>query len=83
MPLTVTVRVEPLAMDPAPTDDGLKDVIVGAPTGTDTALDAAPPGFCTVRLSVPMPVRLAAGTVAVMAVAVTAVAVNGLPLPFR
>jgi hypothetical protein len=83
VPLTVTARVEPLATVPAPADDGLNDVIVGAPMGTAMALVAAPPGFRTVRLSVPTAFMLAAGTVAVIDVEVTAVAVNGLPLPFR
>jgi hypothetical protein len=51
---------------PAGAELGVSDAIVGPTTVTVDTEDLAPPGLCTVRLSVPMPATRWAGIAAVM-----------------
>jgi hypothetical protein len=63
---------------PATADVLLSDVIVGATTVTVNAGDMAPPGLCTVRLSLPVAATRLADIAAVMDVPVPAVTANGV-----
>ena len=73
VPATVSVKSAP----PAAAVAGVSEAILGAPIEKMDGVDAAPPGLCTVTLRFPALVIDAAGTVAVMLVAVPAVTVNG------
>lgn len=58
---------------PATPEAGLSDAMVGPLTVNALTGEAAPPGFCTVRFSLPAPATRPAGMAAVMDVAVPAV----------
>jgi hypothetical protein len=74
VPVTVSVN----AAAPATAEVGLNEVIVGPTTVTVDAEDLAPPGFCTVRLSLPVLAATLTDIVAVMDLAVPAVTVNAV-----
>jgi hypothetical protein len=87
----VPVIVKPfMSALPAMAEVALIDVIAGAPTFTTNAGDVANTGelvlpllgFSTVRLSAPLALRSAVGTVTVIAVAVPALGVNRVGVEF-
>jgi hypothetical protein len=74
VPVTVSEKPEL----PAMADGALIAVIVGPTTVRAYADDVAPPGLCTVRLSLPAPVTKLAGTAAVMDVRLPPVTANAV-----
>ena len=74
----VPATVMAVSDDPAAIEFGVIELIAGTATVTVEAVETAPPGFLTVRLSVPAVAREAEGTVAVMEVALPAVTVNAV-----
>jgi hypothetical protein len=69
VPVTESVKER----SPANSEAGLNEVMVGPTMVTENAADVAPPGLCTVRLSLPVEASRLAGTVAVMDVMLPAV----------
>jgi len=74
VPVTLSVKGAP----PATAEVGFSDVIAGPTTLRVEVDDVAPPGLCTVRLSLPVLATMLAGMVAVMDVAVPAVTANAV-----
>lgn len=74
VPVTLSVK----GLPPARAELGLSEVSVGPTTVTVDAAEAAPPGLCTVRLSLPVLPSRRAGIAAVMDVALPAVTANAV-----
>ena len=74
----VPVTVSVVAADPATTDFGLIDAMVGPVTVNGEEMEVAPPGFCTVTPRLPAVPSRVLGMVAVMDVAVPAVTLSAV-----